>query len=125
MLDTNPCPVKKPCVSALASFLDGSWFNNTPGSQLPPGVDALPKCHTTPPERTWQSFDGTALPFTVALPQTPPKAIVIIVPGTDCVTGDFSSITDALVTKGYAVYGCENRTFSYGPGGDLQKGNPR
>lgn len=52
------------------------------------------------------------------------RSVVLIVPGTDSVTGDYDSVTQALLQQGHAVYGCENRTFSYGPGPDSKRGNP-
>ncbi len=117
--------MKHSYMSKVARWLDGAWFSNKPVSQLSPGDHALPKCHETPPKHTSESWDGVKLPYMVALPETKPKAIMLIVPGTDCVTGDFSSLTIALVAQGYAVYGCENRTFSYGPEPESKKGNPR
>ena len=52
------------------------------------------------------------------------RSVVLIVPGTDSVTGDYNSITEELLRHGHAVYGCENRTFRYGPGPDHRRGNP-
>lgn len=101
-------------------------FSNRPRCQLPAGVAPFARCHGTPPERVWTSFDGTKLPCMMALPAARrPRAVVLHVPGTDSVTGDYASVTGALVREGFAVYGCENRAFGYGPGPDSQKGNPR
>jgi acylglycerol lipase len=91
--------------------------SNVPKCTLKDGFKPFPKCQTTPPERTWPGFDGkTPQPYSAALPKSgKPKAVVIIVPGWDTVTGDYASLTQELVRHGYAVYGSENRSFIYGP----------
>ncbi len=96
------------------SFL--ALLRNSPCCTLPCGVEPFPPCHASPPQHVWRSFDGTELPFTFALPDTGvPKGIVLIVPGTDSVTSDYASVIEEVLRHGYGVYGCENRTFRYGP----------
>lgn len=92
---------------------------------LPSGVSPFAPCHDDPPKLIWRSFDGTELPYLMRLPELQSiRSIVLIVPGTDSVTGDYHSITEELLRHGHAVYGCENRTFRYGPGPDYRRGNP-
>lgn len=77
----------------------------------------MPRCHATPPEKIWTSFDGTRFPYAANLPAdgAKPRAIVILVPGWDAVTSDYVFLIDHLVRSGYAVYGSENRTQVYDP----------
>lgn len=103
-----------------------SPFQNTPRDPLPEGVAALPPCHANPPDQVWRSFDGVELPYLKVSPEgVPLRGLLIIVPGTDGVTGDYDSITQAVLALGFAVYGCENRTFRYGPGPEERKGDTR
>lgn len=105
-------------------MFSGALFSNQPRCQLPAGVLPLPRCHGTSPYLLWRSDDGIELPYIKELPgKHPPRAVVLHVPGTDTVTGDFASVTSELVNSGFAVYGCENRTFRYGPGEDSSKGD--
>ena len=102
-----------------------SLLTNQSCTALPAGVDPFPPCHTDPPERVWRSFDGVELPCIARLPESQAiRSVVLIVPGTDGVTSDYSSIIEELLAHGHAVYGCENRTFRYGPGPDHRRGDP-
>lgn len=106
----------------LLSLLLASCANVSTCKQSPEG--ALPKCQTTPPAHEWTSYDGLKLPYLEALPKSgKAKAVVILVSGTDGVTGDYASITTELTKSGYAVYGSENRSFVYGP--KTNRANPR
>ena len=102
-----------------------SLLRNQSCCPLPPGVAPFPRCHDDPPKHVWRSFDDAELPYTVRLPESQSvRSVVLIVPGTDSVTGDYNSITEELLRHGHAVYGCESRTFRYGPGPDHRRGNP-
>ncbi len=89
--------------------------SNVPNCKLADGLKPFPKCQRTPPEHVWNASGGVELPYTMAQPPGKPKAIVLIFPGWDSVTGDYASLTRVLVQHGYAVYGSENRSFIYGP----------
>ena len=89
--------------------------SNAPKCTLSDGLKPFPKCQTTPPKHEWSGFQGAKLPYLEALPQGKPRAVVIVIPGLDGVTGDYQSLTKELVRHGYAVYGTENRSGVYGP----------
>lgn len=88
---------------------------NSSQCKLPPGVAPLPPCHK-PGDPTWQTFDGTKLPYVeVTPPLGAEKAVVIVVPGWDAVTGDYLHLMEGLAAKGYCVCASENRAERYDP----------
>lgn len=112
----------KPLVSILlASSLSGCAALNVAINRPPccpcPLEESAKPAHDLAATRKWESHDGTQFPYLEALPKSgkKPKAVVILVPGWDGTTGDFRPLTRALVRRGYAVYGTENRYQRYDP----------
>ena len=102
------------CGLSLGALLSSCAFNE-PKCQLPPGVTPLPPCHSAN-DPTWRSFDGTPFPYVEKKPaHGEGKAVVILVPGWDAVTGDYEHLTETLADHGYIVCGSEIRAQRYDP----------
>lgn len=64
-----------------------------------------------------RSLDGTALQYQVWLPEdTPPRAVVSIVPGWSDHSGRYQTVVDALVPAGIGVYAVDLRGHGHSAG---------
>jgi len=91
------------------------FISNEPACHLEEGVVPFPPAHEIPPQHVWHG-PHVSLPYSMHAPQSStPKGVVIIIGGWDTVTTDYQSLARALAAYGYASYGCENRSFKYGP----------
>ncbi|RMG98580.1 MAG: alpha/beta hydrolase [Chloroflexi bacterium] len=67
-------------------------------------------------ESTFQGADDTILYYQYWLPDTPPKATLIIIHGFGEHSGRYMNIVNYLVPKGYAIYSFDHRGHGRSPG---------
>lgn len=67
-------------------------------------------------EGTFTSADGLELYYQSWLPESEPKAVLVIVHGMAEHGGRYRHVVDALVPKGYAIYAADHRGHGRSPG---------
>jgi alpha-beta hydrolase superfamily lysophospholipase len=69
-----------------------------------------------PTESTFTGAGGMALYCQSWLPDTDPRAAILIIHGLGEHSGRYTNVVNALVPKGYAVYGFDHRGHGHSPG---------